>query len=116
MSLSPEEWVRQNLICYLLEVKHYPASLMSVEKEVRLGELKKRCDIVVYDHSTHPWMIIECKEMEVEIDQAVLDQVIRYHMSTPVKYLVMTNGTTTYCALLDPAKGHRFLDKIPDFE
>ena len=96
--LTPEEWVRQNFLQYLVRVKKYPASLIAVEKEIKLGELKKRFDIVVYDVNTKPWMIIECKEMNVALDKSVLDQVLRYNLSLAVPYLVMTNGS--YCMAL----------------
>ena len=93
--LTPEEWVRQNFLQYLVRVKNYPPSLIAVEKEIKLGELKKRFDIVVYDNNTKPWMIIECKEMNVILNKAVLDQLLRYNLSLVVPYLVMTNGS--YC-------------------
>ncbi len=93
--LTPEEWVRQNFLQYLIQVKKYPPALIAVEKEIKLGELKKRFDIVVYDTNTKPWMIIECKEMNVPLSKSVLDQVLRYNMSVSVPYLVITNGS--YC-------------------
>ena len=93
--LTPEEWVRQNFLQYLTLIKKYPASLIAIEKEIKLGELKKRFDIVVYDADTKPWMIIECKEMNVQLDKAVLDQALRYNISLKVPYLVITNGS--YC-------------------
>ena len=93
--LTPEEWVRQNFLQYLILEKKYPASLIAVEKEIKLGELKKRFDIVVYDKHTKPWMIIECKEMHVALDKTVLDQVLRYNITLQVPYLVITNGS--YC-------------------
>lgn len=93
--LTPEEWVRQNFLQHLTSVKNYPASLIAVEKEIKLGELKKRFDIVVYDKSTKPWMIVECKEMNVSLDRSVLEQVLRYNLSLQVPYLVITNGS--YC-------------------
>lgn len=93
--LTPEEWVRQNFLQYLTQVKKYPASLIAIEKEIKLGELKKRFDIVVYDKATKPWMIVECKEMNVALDKSVLDQVLRYNISLNVPYLVITNGS--YC-------------------
>jgi hypothetical protein len=93
--LTPEEWVRQNFLQYLIRVKKYPASLIAVEKEIRLGELKKRFDIVVYDKDSKPWMIIECKEMNVALDKSVLDQALRYNITLQVPYLVVTNGS--YC-------------------
>ena len=101
--LTPEEWVRQNFLQYLVRVKNYPPSLIAVEKEIKLGELKKRFDIVVYDSNTKPWMIIECKEMNVALNKAVLDQVLRYNISLVVPYLVITNGS--YCMALEVSKG-----------
>ncbi|MGG9964395.1 type I restriction enzyme HsdR N-terminal domain-containing protein [Ferruginibacter sp. SUN106] len=93
--LTPEEWVRQNFLQYLVQVKKYPASLIAVEKEIKLGDLKKRFDIVVYDAASKPWMIAECKEMNVELNKQVLDQVLRYNITMQVPYLVITNGS--YC-------------------
>lgn len=93
--LTPEEWVRQNFLQYLTLVKKYPASLIAVEKEIKLGDLKKRFDIVVYDNNTKPWMIVECKEMNTVLDKSVLDQVLRYNINLQVPYLVITNGL--YC-------------------
>ncbi len=91
--LTPEEWVRQNMIQYLLISKKYPASLISVEKEIRLGELRKRYDLVIYDRQVLPWMIIECKEMKTSLSERTLDQVLRYHAALPVTFLVITNGS-----------------------
>jgi hypothetical protein len=93
--LTPEEWVRQNFLQYLIHVKKYPASLIAVEKEIQLGDLKKRFDIVVYDKASTPCMIIECKEMTVELDKKVLDQILRYNITLQVPYLIITNGS--YC-------------------
>lgn len=94
--LTPEEWVRQNFIQYLLQVKKYPGSLMAVEKEIFLGDVKKRFDIVVYDRNMQPWMLIECKEMNVALDEKVLDQVLRYNIRLQVPFLVITNGVYCY--------------------
>jgi hypothetical protein len=93
--LTPEEWVRQNFLQYMVQVKKYPASLIAVEKEIKLGDLKKRFDIVVYDASSKPWMIVECKEMNVALNKNVLDQALRYNITMQVPYLVITNGS--YC-------------------
>ena len=93
--LTPEEWVRQHIIHFLLITKKYPASLIAVEKEIMLGELKKRCDLVVYNRQSQPWMIIECKEMNVILSEKALEQVLRYHITLGAKYLVITNGS--YC-------------------
>ncbi len=111
--LTPEEWVRQNFLQYLTQIKKYPASLIAIEKEIKLGELKKRFDIVLYDANTKPWMIVECKEMNVALDKAVLDQVLRYNITLKVPYLVITNGS--YCMAFN-LKEHTFLeiDFLPD--
>lgn len=92
--LTPEEWVRQNFLQYLIKVKNYPASLIAVEKEIKLNELKKRCDIVVYKDEK-PWMIVECKEMNIAMGEDVLMQVLRYNISIPSVYLIVTNGNST---------------------
>lgn len=92
VQLTPEEWVRQNFLQYLTQIKKYPASLIAIEKEIKLGDLKKRFDILIYDAGTKPWMVVECKEMNVALDKTVLDQVLRYNISLNVPYLVITNG------------------------
>lgn len=93
--LTPEEWVRQNFLQYLIQIKKIPSSLIAIEKEIQLAELKKRCDIIVYKQSL-PWMIIECKEMNVPLSEAVLEQIIRYNMALPVEYLVISNAHYSY--------------------
>ncbi|MBK8520478.1 MAG: type I restriction enzyme HsdR N-terminal domain-containing protein [Chitinophagaceae bacterium] len=111
--LTPEEWVRQNFLQYLTQIKKYPASLIAIEKEIKLGELKKRFDIVVYDADTRPWMIVECKEMNVALNKSVLDQVLRYNISLHVPYLVITNGS--YCMALALKNNlMEALDALPD--
>lgn len=93
--LTPEEWVRQNMIQFFLQELKYPASLYSIEKEIKLGSLRKRCDIIIYKDSL-PWMIIECKEPNVPINQSTLQQILRYHLALPVPYLCLSNGTEVY--------------------
>ena len=95
VSLTPEEWVRQNIIQYLLHTAKYPAALFSIEKEIRLGELRKRCDIIIY-HNASPWMIIECKEPTVVLNESTLGQILRYHLALPVPFLFLTNGIHNY--------------------
>jgi hypothetical protein len=95
--LTPEEWVRQSIIQYLIQIENYPAALIGVEKEIKLGELKKRFDVLVFDKEHQPWMMIECKAMDVKLNDEVLQQVLRYNQSIPVHYLVITNGSYTYC-------------------
>lgn len=113
--LTPEEWVRQNFIQYLIDVKKYAASLIAVEKELRLGELKKRFDILVYNKDHQPWMMIECKAMSVDLDESVLQQALRYNISIPVDYLVITNGTV--CFAWEKQNGQLILCKeLPESE
>ncbi|MFN3665023.1 MAG: type I restriction enzyme HsdR N-terminal domain-containing protein [Sediminibacterium sp.] len=92
--LTPEEWVRQNFLQYLLQVMHYPASLIAIEKEIQIGELKKRFDILVYKND-HPWLLIECKEMNVPINESVMQQLLRYQTTVQADYLIVTNGNET---------------------
>ncbi|MES1220952.1 MAG: type I restriction enzyme HsdR N-terminal domain-containing protein [Bacteroidota bacterium] len=94
--LTPEEWVRQNFIQYLIQVKKYPATLIALEKEIQLGELKKRFDVLIYNKDHQPWMMIECKAPEIKLDDAVLQQVLRYNISVPVEFMIITNGNNTY--------------------
>ncbi len=91
--LTPEEWVRQNFLQYLVQTRQFPPSLIAVEKQILLGELKKRCDIVIYNRNGNPTLIVECKEMGSNLDEKVLNQILRYNMSIPARYLVITNGS-----------------------
>ncbi|RYY40969.1 MAG: type I restriction enzyme HsdR N-terminal domain-containing protein [Chitinophagaceae bacterium] len=93
--LTPEEWVRQNFLNYLQRELHYPAAFIALEKVIRLNDLKKRFDILVYDRSHQPWMIVECKASEVPLAPHVLDQALRYNISVPVSFVVITNGPET---------------------
>lgn len=94
--LNEEEWVRQNFIQYMVQGLKYPVALIAVEKEIQLGDLKKRFDILVYDKDHQPWMLIECKAGEITLNENVLHQVLRYHISMPATFLVITNGHFTY--------------------
>lgn len=94
--LNEEEWVRQNFIQFLVQELKYPLELTAVEKEIHLGDLKKRFDILVYGRDHKPWMLIECKAGEIDLDEEVLYQVLRYNISMPADFLVITNGHYTY--------------------
>jgi hypothetical protein len=94
--LTPEEWVRQNFIQYLLQVKQYPPTLIAIEKEIKLVDLKKRFDVLVYDKDHRPWMMVECKAATIALDEKVLQQALRYNLTVPVEYIVITNGEITY--------------------
>lgn len=90
--LTPEEWVRQNFVQYLIRVRNYPPALIALEKELRLGELKKRFDILVYDNDHKPWMMIECKGRDIPLGENTLQQALRYNIPLPVPFIVITNG------------------------
>jgi hypothetical protein len=89
--LTPEEWVRQQIIQYLLDKKDYPASLFSVEKQIKVGTLKKRYDIVVYQQD-QPWLLVECKSETEKLNTDTVQQILAYNSQLKVSYLVLTNG------------------------
>jgi len=93
--LTEEEWVRQNFVNYLITQLHYPSTVIALEKEIVLNDLKKRFDILVYDKEHKPWILVECKEPKVSLSEDVLQQALRYNISVPVEYIVITNGSTT---------------------
>ena len=93
--LTPEEWVRQQLLHYLVEQLDYPASLIAVEAAITVGEAKKRCDAVVYDRQMQPLVLIECKAETVPLTQKTLDQAIIYNRKLNVPYLLLYNGVQT---------------------
>ena len=111
--LTPEEWVRQNFIQYLIQVKNYPSTLIAIEKTIQLGELKNRFDIIVYKNDS-PWLLIECKEANVPITEKTLEQILQYQQVVEANYLVMTNGHTTYGAKIETGKLH-YLQSLPDY-
>jgi hypothetical protein len=96
VSLSPEEWVRQNFLQYMIQVVKYPAAYIAVERKIQLGDVKKRFDILVYDKAARPWLMVECKATDVQLTKKVLGQVLNYNMAVPVPYLVITNGHYCY--------------------
>jgi len=112
--LTPEEWVRQNFIAYLKNVKSYPTSLIAVEMSMKLNKMQKRSDVVVYNKLAEPLLIVECKAPNVKINQDVFDQIARYNMTLKVKYLIVTNGMEHYCCLIDHENmKYQFLEDIP---
>jgi hypothetical protein len=93
--LTEEEWVRQNFVNYLIHQLNYPSTVIALEKEIWLNDLKKRFDILIYNKEHQPWMLVECKEPKVNLSEDVLQQVLRYNISVPVEYIVITNGQST---------------------
>jgi hypothetical protein len=117
VSLSPEEWVRQNFVAWLIQHKNYPAGLIGIEKEISVNKLKKRFDIIVYNKNHKPEILIECKAPDVAISQKVFDQVAVYNMAMNVKYLIVTNGMEHFCCTIDTDKQqYSFLSDIPDYD
>ena len=111
--LTPEEWVRQNLLQYLVQTLHYPPSLIAVEKEIKLGELLKRFDIVVYKNEK-AWMIIECKEAKVALNEKTMEQILQYQQILTAQYLFISNGHETLGAKIESGK-LQALQNFPEF-
>lgn len=114
--LTPEEWVRQNFLQYLLTEKKYPLSLIAVEAGLKYNQMQKRADVLVYDKQGQPFLLVECKAPEIKISQDTFDQVARYNMVFKVNYLVVTNGLDHFCCKMDYSdNSYRFLAEIPAF-
>lgn len=114
--LTPEEWVRQNFIKYLTVEKKYPRQLVSIEMEFKIKKLIRRCDIVVFNKSGEPNLIIECKSPAVEISQDTFDQISDYNRHFNVDYLIITNGIKHYCCKFDKKTGSFiFTGEIPEY-
>jgi hypothetical protein len=117
VALTPEEWVRQNFISWLIQELKYPASHIAIEKELLLNEMKKRFDAVVFNKDNKPAMLIECKAPEVKISQKTFDQAARYNMVLKLKYLVITNGLEHYCCEIDFLENkYSFMEIIPNYD
>lgn len=117
VSLTPEEWVRQHILQYLIHEKNYPVSLIAVEMGIRINGLKKRCDLVVFNRAAEPVMIVECKAPEVSLNQKVFDQAARYNWDMQVPYLLISNGIQHYCARIDSqVNSSVLLSQIPDYD
>ncbi len=93
--ITPEEWVRQNFLLYLIHTLQYPTSLISAEKQLTINEVKKRFDIVVYQAAS-PYIIVECKEMNIALSESTIRQVLNYNATIQAHCIVVTNGS--YCA------------------
>ncbi|MDH8702607.1 type I site-specific restriction-modification system R (restriction) subunit [Dysgonomonadaceae bacterium PH5-43] len=113
--LTPEEYVRQMFIGFLIEYKNYPEGLLANEVCIELGNLKRRCDTVLYNKQLKPVMIIEYKAPSVKITQSVFDQIARYNMVLGVKCLIVTNGIEHYCCIANNNGKYCFVEDIPDY-
>ena len=117
VSLTPEEWVRQHFIHYLIEHLGYPAMLMANEVQLQIGDKRVRADSVLYDRELRPRMIVEYKAPHIPITQKVFDQISAYNMLLHVDYLVVSNGLQHYCCKMDyDNQKYLFLEDIPDYQ
>ncbi|MCH2217071.1 MAG: type I restriction enzyme HsdR N-terminal domain-containing protein [Flavobacteriales bacterium] len=115
VTLTPEEWVRQNTIHYLFKEKNYPISLMAVEKQLKIRTLRKRIDIVSYTNDGIPFLIVECKAPSVQISQDTFDQIARYNLKLEAQILMVTNGISHYyCVMNHKKQAYEFLSELPD--
>ena len=114
--LTPEEWVRQNFIQYLIQEKKYPQNLMAVEKQVKVNLQQRRFDLLIYRRNGSPYLIAEFKAPNVKITQNAFDQVVRYNMALRVERVVVSNGMQHFACEIDYEKNsYSFLKEIPSF-
>ena len=115
MVLTPEEWVRQHVVHFLISEKHFSSSLINVEKQLILNNTKKRYDIVAFNNEGSIYLIVECKAPNIAITQDTFDQIARYNLVTNAQYLMVTNGLTHYYCQIDyENERYVFLEEIPE--
>lgn len=115
--LTPEEWVRQHFVQFLIQEKKYPVSLIAIEKQLVINNLKKRTDIVIFSPNGTPNIIVECKAPHIKITQSTFDQIARYNLKLDATYLVVTNGLEHYFCVLDKEnEAYVFLKDIPSYK
>lgn len=117
VSLTPEEWVRQHFVHWLINEKGFPAALMGNEVSLTQNGIARRCDTVVGDRTGHPLVIVEYKASSVNITQKAFDQIVRYNMVLRARYLIVSNGMSHYCCKIDyETDSYRFLEEIPRYD
>jgi hypothetical protein len=115
--LQPEEWVRQHCVQFLIHHKKYPKTLINVEKELKVSNLKKRYDIVVFNPDGSIHLIVECKSPKIMINQDAFDQIARYNLTLNASYLMVTNGINHYYCQMDfDQERYTFLEDIPSYK
>ena len=116
VTLTPEEWVRQNFVRYLIQEKSFPASLMNNEISITQNGIKRRCDTLVADMQGNALVIVEYKAPTIAISQKTFDQIVRYNMVLHAKYLIVSNGLSHYCCKIDyDNNSYSFLKEIPSY-
>lgn len=117
VSLTPEEWVRQHVIEYLMTEKGYKKTLMSVELHLEINNMSRRCDIVVFNKNASPLMIVELKAPDVKLTQKTFNQIAMYNLKLKVNYLLISNGLQHFCCKLNhESNSYHFLESIPDYD
>lgn len=117
VALTPEEWVRQHFVEWLITDKDFPAALMGNEMSLTQNGISRRCDTVVGDRTGEPLVIVEYKRPSVNITQKVFDQIVRYNMVLKARYLMVSNGLEHYCCQIDYEAGsYKFLEDIPHYQ
>jgi hypothetical protein len=115
--LTPEEHVRQRLICHFIQSLHYPAGLIAIEKALIVSGKRRRFDIVIYTRNTHqPWLLVECKAPEVAITDATLQQLLHYHNQLQCRYWMMSNGHQHFCADAGDVNAIKWLNELPTYD
>jgi hypothetical protein len=115
--ITPEEWVRQHVVQFLLQDKKYPKSYINVEKLLKINDLNKRYDIVVYNPDGSIFILVECKAPEIKISQHTFDQIARYNMTLNAEYLMVTNGLNHYFCKMDyENEKYDFLPELPEYQ
>lgn len=112
--LTPEEWVRQHVIRYLIEEKGYPPLLIAIEKSIEINGLKRRCDIICYNSKKEVLLIVECKAPDVKITQETFDQVVRYHLGMNTRSILVTNGKKHFACKIRNTE-YYFTEEIDTF-
>jgi hypothetical protein len=113
---TPEEWVRQNFLQFMINELGYSKNLLAVEMGITLNALKRRCDIVAYNKSMQPRVIVECKAPHIKINQTTFDQIAIYNLQLNVEYLIVTNGLNHYCCRVDVENNtYSFLEHLPKY-
>lgn len=117
VALTPEEWVRQHFIHYLIQHLHYPRTLISVEAGLRYNRMLRRSDVVVYNRDGAPFMIVECKAPSVSLSPAVFEQIAVYNQPLRARYLTVTNGLEHYCCRMDySTNAYAFMKTLPAYD
>ena len=115
--LTPEEWVRQNMVQFLIHEKNVPTSLIHIEMSLKYNTLKKRGDIVIFNNLGKPLLIVECKSPNIAITQSVFDQIARYNFTLKVNFLIVTNGIDHFCCKIDfENNNYSFLTEVPNYQ